>query len=120
MKPVVIVYAKAPVPGRVNTRLIPKVAADGAAQLHHAFTADTLAMASSLSEIFDVELHTDVPTQEWSWPGVRGLQCAGDLGTRMYETLKAGIAAGRPFVLIIGSDSPTLPAEFLAELLHTD
>jgi rSAM/selenodomain-associated transferase 2/rSAM/selenodomain-associated transferase 1 len=118
MKPVIIVYAKAPIPGRVNTRLIPKVGSLGAAQLHEAFAADTLSIASSLSGDFDVELHTDVPTEAWSWSGVRRLQCSGDLGRRMYTTLSDALAAGRPFALIIGSDSPTLPAHFLVELVE--
>src|SRR5262249_43849833 len=30
------------------------------------------------------------------------------------------LAAGRPFVLIVGSDSPTLPAEFMTELSRLD
>jgi rSAM/selenodomain-associated transferase 2/rSAM/selenodomain-associated transferase 1 len=120
MKPVIVVYAKAPIPGRVNTRLIPKVGPDGAAQLHEAFTADTLDMVSSLAGVFDVELHTDVPTDAWSWSGVRRLQSSGDLGTRMYTTLRDALAEGRPFALILGSDSPTLPAEFLLEFLLFD
>jgi rSAM/selenodomain-associated transferase 2/rSAM/selenodomain-associated transferase 1 len=120
MKPVIIVYAKAPIAGRVNTRLIPKVGPDGAAQLHQAFTADTLAMASSLSEVFDVELHTDVPTDAWSWPGVRRLQSSGDLGTRMYTSLRNALEEGRPFAIIVGSDSPTLPADFLLEFLRLE
>ena len=120
MKPVIIVYAKAPVPGQVKTRLIPKLGADGAARLHHAFVADTLAMANSLAETFDVELHTDIPTEAWPWPGVRGLQSAGDLGVKLYATLRQALDAGRPLALIVGSDSPTLPARFLAELAGLD
>jgi uncharacterized protein len=120
MKPLIVVYAKAPIPGRVNTRLIPRVGPDGAAQLHEAFAADTLAMASSLSEVFDVELHSDVPTDAWSFAGRRHLQSPGDLGTRMHTTLSDALAAGRPFVLILGSDSPTLPPQFILEFLRFD
>lgn len=116
MRPVIIVYAKAPIPGNVKTRLIPKLGAQLATQLHHAFVEDTLVLAGTLSEDFDVELHTDIATEAWSWPGVRSVQSAGDLSTRMYATLQAALAAGRTFAMIVGSDSPTLPPHYLTEL----
>lgn len=117
MKPLIIVYAKAPVPGRVKTRLIPRLGAAGAARLHEAFVEDTLAIAETLRDTFDVELHTDVSTGAWSWDGVRRLQSTGELGSRMYATLREGLDGGRPFVMILGSDSPTLPPQFLAQLV---
>jgi rSAM/selenodomain-associated transferase 2/rSAM/selenodomain-associated transferase 1 len=120
MKPVIIVYAKAPVPGQVKTRLIPKLGEAGAAKLHEAFVEDTLAMVSGLAEYFDIELHTDVPTKAWSGPGVRRVQCEGDLGTKLYSTLREALEGGRPLALIVGSDSPTLPAEFLEDLARLD
>jgi uncharacterized protein len=119
MKPVLIVYAKAPIAGKVKTRLIPKLGEAGATRLHQAFVEDTLAMADTLAEVFDVELHTDVPTDAWSWRGVRRVQCEGDLGMKMYTTLCAALDAGRPFALIIGSDAPTLPAEFVKDLARS-
>ncbi len=118
MKPAIVVYAKAPVAGQVKTRLIPKLGEAGATKLHEAFVEDTLAMVSTSADSFDVELHTDVPTGAWSWPGVRRVQCAGDLGTKLYATLREALDGGRPFALIIGSDSPTLPTEFLENLAH--
>lgn len=120
MKPLLVVYAKAPVPGHVKTRLIPKLGAEGAAQLHRRLVRDTLALAGSLSHRFDIELHTDVPTQEWPGPHARRLQSPGDLGAKLYATLREGLEAGRPFMLVIGSDSPTLPPEYLLELAAMD
>jgi len=119
-KPVIIVYAKASVAGHVKTRLIPKLGEAGATRLHAAFVEDTLAMVSKLAESFDIELHTDSPTAAGSWPGVRRVQCEGDLGTKMYATLRAALDGGRPFALILGSDSPTLPAEFLESLAQSN
>ena len=72
MKPVIIVYAKVPAPGHAKTRLIPRLGEAGAARLHGAFVEDTLAMVTTLAESFDIELHTDVPTNAWSWTGVPG------------------------------------------------
>src|SRR5437868_8733233 len=78
MKPVIIVYAKAPVTGQVKTRLIPRLGETGATKLHEAFVEDTLTMVSTLAESFDIELHTDVPANVWSWLGVRRVQCEGE------------------------------------------
>src|SRR5256885_3680826 len=95
MKPVIIVYAKAPVPGQVKTRLIPKLGEAGATKLHEAFVEDTLAMVSTLAKSFDIELHTDVQTNAWLWPGVRRIQREGDLGTKLYATLREGLDSDR-------------------------
>jgi rSAM/selenodomain-associated transferase 2/rSAM/selenodomain-associated transferase 1 len=120
MKPVIIVYAKAPVPGQVKTRLIPKLGESGATKLHEAFVEDTLAMVNTLADTFDIELHTDVPTKSWPWPGVRRVQREGNLGIKLYTTLHAALDGGRPLALIIGSDSPTLPTEFLEYLARSN
>src|SRR5258708_5385686 len=117
MKPVIIVYAKAPAMGQVKTRLIPRLCETGATTLHEAFVEDTLTMVSTLAESFDIELHTDVPANAWSWLGARRVQCEGDLGTKLYATLREALHGGRPLALIVGSDSPTLPAEYLQDLV---
>ena len=119
MKPVLIVYAKAPIAGQVKTRLIPALGETAATKLHEAFVADTLEMATTLADSFDVELHTDLPTNAWTWPGTRRFQIQGDLGTKLYATLREALDGGRPLALIVGSDSPTLPAKFLEDLAHT-
>jgi uncharacterized protein len=119
MKPVIVVYAKAPVVGRVKTRLIPKLGEMGATRLHQAFVEDTLTMVNTLADSFDVELHTDVPTSGWSWPGVRRVQSEGDLGNKMYATLRAALDSGRPLAMIVGSDSPSLSAEYLQNLAES-
>lgn len=117
-RPVLIVYAKVPVPGHVKTRLIAELGPHRAAQLHHAFVEDTLALAGKLSHTFDVELHTDRATDAWSWKGIRRMQSAGDLGAKMQATFKSALASGRPFAMIVGSDSPTLPPEYLMQLFQ--
>jgi len=114
--PAIIVYAKAPILGKVKTRLIPELGAQYALELHQAFVQDTLAMADSLSGSFDVELHTDLITEAWSWTGFRRVQTAGNLGAKMYATLQASLSSGRPFAMIVGSDSPTLPRQHLMDL----
>lgn len=105
MGELVIVFAKAPVPGRVKTRLIGRLGADGAAGLHEAMVSGLLtAMAKA-----HLELHTDVETAAWpGFRGTRGLQSGGDLGERMYAALDGALRRGYHRVTLVGSDSPLL------------
>ena len=94
-----------------------------AAQLHTAFVADCLVRANKLADLghADVELHTDELTDAWAHFGVTNrLQVAGDLGARMYTAMRNALDQGRPSAMIVGTDSPTLPAAYLEELLRLD
>jgi rSAM/selenodomain-associated transferase 1 len=117
MRPVIVLFAKAPLAGRVKTRLSPPLPPDLAARLHDAFVRDTLESLHSLDNSADVELHTDMPTDAWADLAVpRKLQHEGDLGLKMLQALDDALKAGRERVMIVGSDSPTLPPDHL-ELL---
>jgi uncharacterized protein len=120
MRPVIIVFAKAPGTGRVKTRLIPAVSPAYAAELHSAFVRDTLAnlITGSVADVADIELHTDTPTDAWAEFGVpRRVQHEGDLGLRMFHALTDALAAGRPRAMILGSDAPDLPPSHISQLL---
>ena len=111
MRPTVIVFAKAPVPGRVKTRL----GLDGtaAAWLHDRFVRETIALCLRLDA--NVELHTDIATAAWNDLGLSAaLQSSGDLGERMLAAL-----ARHPHGMVVGSDAPTLPLTHLARLLRS-
>ncbi|MEZ5352282.1 MAG: TIGR04282 family arsenosugar biosynthesis glycosyltransferase [Bryobacteraceae bacterium] len=108
--PAVIVFAKAPVPGRVKTRL--GLPPEQAARLHYEFVEATLRTCAQLEA--RVELHTDAETEAWRDAKVdRALQVPGDLGDRMLAALRSRPAP----VMIVGSDAPTLPADHLRGLL---
>src|SRR5689334_19601656 len=112
LPPLIVLYAKAPVPGRVKTRL--GIDPAKAAELHSAFVRDTLVMLSALRGEADLEISTDEPTDAWSGFAVaRSLQSRGNLGDRMFGTIDRAIDQGHPRVMILGSDSPGLPAEHI-------
>jgi hypothetical protein len=126
-RPLLIVAAKAPIPGRVKTRLAPLVAAPDAARLARAFLTDTLALAASpaLADI-DVWLALDgdpaalAPTdgdanRELPLPPFTIAQVGNSLGERLVHMMGAGFEAGRPAVCVIGTDAPHLPAAFVRE-----
>jgi rSAM/selenodomain-associated transferase 1 len=119
MRPVIVLFAKAPLAGRVKTRLSPPLTAALAARLHDAFVRDTLESLHSLDNFADLELHTDTPTDAWADSEVpRKLQHEGDLGLKMLQALDEALKSGRERAMIVGSDSPTLPPDHLNSLLR--
>ena len=114
----VIVFARAPLPGRAKTRLIPALGAAGAARLQARLIGRALETARR-ARIGRVELHG---------AGVRGsarlralarrhavrleAQADGDLGRRMALAIGRGLRRARRVVLI-GSDCPVLRASDL-------
>ena len=119
----IAVFAKAPIPGRVKTRLAATLGAAEAARLHEKIVSALLLrlVESSIRLSSDVELHTDTLTDTWSGFAVtRRLQINGDLGARMLHALRAGLDAGRPRMLILGGDVPTVPISHLEALLGAE
>lgn len=98
-----IIFAKAPVPGEVKTRLIPALGAEGAAMLARRLLFDTIAEAVA-AETGPVELCLAGRLDERP-PGVLLTdQGEGDLGKRLW---RAAERAGPP-LLLIGADCPSL------------
>ena len=119
MLPVIILFAKAPVSGRVKTRLQPPLNSQQASSLHIAFVHDLIARLQSAG--FDLELHTDTGTDVWTDTGVTArLQHEGDLGLKMFHALGDALRRGVPRAMIVGTDAPTIPVEYLEALLASE
>lgn len=121
MKPVrIVVFAKAPLPGRAKTRLIPALGEAGAARL--ARRMFDLALEQALAaRIGPVELCTSPAPNAPAWAGIAipaGIETSdqgvGDLGARMARAARRAIAGGAP-VLLTGTDCPDLTAARLRE-----
>lgn len=114
-----VVFAKAPIPGTVKTRLIPPLTADQAARLHAALVDDTLRRVAAFDMVRYLACAPDVRE-----PFLRGCadrygtqliaQGIGNLGQRMHRVAATLLARHRK-VLFVGTDSPTLPLEFVAQ-----
>jgi uncharacterized protein len=108
----IVIFAKAPVPGKVKTRLIPAIGAEGAARLA-AEMLDRTAREALASEVGAVELCGDPPVghHDWLQPVpldlIRTSQGEGGLGERLARAAKRVIAGGES-VLLIGTDCPEL------------
>ena len=119
----IAVFAKAPIPGRVKTRLAVTLGAEEAARLHERMVSTlVLRLIEAANRLgCDVELHTDTLTDAWAGLAVsRALQVDGDLGARMLHALREGLDAGRTRMLILGGDVPTVPISHLEALLGAD
>ncbi len=110
---VVIVFAKAPLPGRVKTRLAPLLGPQGAARLQARLIRRALATARA-ADCGDVQLCC-APHRRFAFfercgrlPRVSlTAQGGGDLGARMHRALQRGLRTHRA-ALLIGSDCPAL------------
>ncbi|MFN3389582.1 MAG: TIGR04282 family arsenosugar biosynthesis glycosyltransferase [Allosphingosinicella sp.] len=103
----IIVFAKAPVAGRVKTRLVPALGAEGAASLAAEMLAHTIAEARATG--LAVELCGEPDPAEW-YQGPRvalTAQGEGDLGARLARAAARALA-GEEGVLLIGADCPAL------------
>ncbi len=116
----ILIFAKAPEPGAVKTRLIPALGPEGAAELHARLLQRTLATACSVASA-SVELWCapDVTHPVFAAAATRHavtlhVQPPGDLGRRMHDALNSALTRGDRAVLV-GSDCPALTVEDLVE-----
>lgn len=123
-----IVFAKAPVPGEVKTRLCPPLTPDESATLHGSFVLDTLertrAAVAKLKLPFDRYLacapssaHVFFKILE-ERQGVPLLDQVGDeLGARMNHACETMFKKGYRRVLMVGTDVPSLPLDHYKQTL---
>ena len=113
---VLIIFAKAPVPGEVKTRLLPALDAEHAAMLHAALTERALATALG-SDADAIELccapddnHSFFQSCAEDFEIDLSLQGDGDLGARMLRVLDRALEEFAQ-AIIIGADCAVLTAK---------
>ena len=109
----IVIFAKAPVPGSVKTRLIPALGEIGAARLAHKMLLATIQEAEAarlaIPELcasphpFDPEWASFLPNAEIRYTD----QGEGDLGDRLTRAAKRVTLTGEN-ILLIGTDCPAL------------
>lgn len=121
-----ILFARDPVIGQVKTRLQGALAAEVVFKLYSGFLEDSIdkicavedtdlfigAYPSPESEFF-TELQPRVPIRVFSQEGA-------DLGERMKNVFLQRIAEGYHRTVIIGSDSPSLPVEYIRKAFASE
>ena len=122
MSTCVVLFAKKPTPGAVKTRLQSHLSARDAARLYEALLLDcatalhatkavakVVAFAPANAEDALRTLLTPIGTFEYV------PQIGADLGQRMEGLMQWAFARGAERVVLVGSDSPSLPASYIDE-----
>ena len=122
MKPGVIVFAKNPVPNQVKTRLVPTLSPEQAATLYTAFLVDWCETLAKLPDVDLIVAYT--PTAARS--DLQALigddaiyipQIGVDLGERLASATQWAAEHKYTKILLVGSDSPTLPISYISKAL---
>jgi len=118
-----IVFAKAPIPGQVKTRLIPFIGEEAATALHQKLVSHCLSVA----------LKASLPIELWCSPSSRHpffihfrkdfrldlhKQPPGDLGRRMAFAFRKALQRASS-ALLIGTDSPSLTSDDIKKAAET-
>jgi rSAM/selenodomain-associated transferase 1 len=117
-----LIFAKPPVAGVVKTRLSPALPAAEAARVYEACLRDVIALATRERGRVEVWHSGGVRAGRFfarAFPHVvRRAQGRGGLGTRMADAFGRSFADGGERVVLMGSDSPTLPDALLTSAFH--
>lgn len=119
-----ILFARNPVPGEVKTRLQSEWDADTVCKVYEAFLEDArLQLLGLQSTDCFVSIHSEQGRSyfdSFSACGFRVVEQEGaDLGQRMRHAFAERFGEGYDSVVIIGSDSPTMPVHYLEQAFES-
>lgn len=116
------VFARAPVPGKVKTRLIPYMDAEAACELHRQLIDDCLSR-TTIKDTWHSQLWGTDPGDDFllvmskQYKVTLHVQQGDDLGARMAHAAKSGLY-DYPHVVLIGTDCPGLDAKYIELVLQ--
>jgi len=122
-RPVLLLFARAPVEGAVKTRLVPPLTAPGALRLYRAFLEDA-SRAYRSPEAWEAVLEAEPDPEDPEFvrlfgpPWRRRAQTQGHLGDRLAGAFRRAFAAGAPAAVAVGSDHPALPRNRIEAAFH--
>ena len=114
-----LVIAKRPAPGQTKTRLTPPLLPQQASDLYECFLQDTLEVARAVPDVSLWVHYAPEAAQSYFEQlapdfGLRP-QVGESLGPRLDQVLTRCLAEGFERAVIMDSDSPTLPADYVAQ-----
>ena len=116
-----VVFARAPMLGAVKTRLVPPLSNEQALALHRALVEDTLERLARVGgNALERWLYVSEPlagqdTLEIPSAWTLAVQNGDDLGSRMESAFRDAFHEEPGRMLLLGSDSPTLPLEYVRQ-----
>ncbi len=119
MNKTIIIMAKIPVAGTVKTRLQPRLTADECADLAECFLRDAVSKVISLKNMLIIayspfekrDVLREILPEEPNFIEQKGV----NLGEKMFHAFEFAFANDSDAVVMIGTDSPTFPAEFVSQ-----
>lgn len=122
------IFVKVPEPGKVKTRLVPPLSAEGACRLYTAFVTDLLDRLSRLKKVNGTVFYagvdpgglTDLIPKRYELVPQEGTS----LGDRLNAAFRTLLAGPDRSAVVIGSDSPDVPIQYIKraflKLKHKD
>jgi len=120
----ILLYAKAPIAGKVNTRLIPDIGEPAATQLQYDLIHQRMQMLTdaNLCDVIlmcalDIEHECFLRCQQ-DYPVMLKEQSGGDLGARIIDGVVSALESYK-HCIVIGSDAPALTATDIQQAIET-
>ncbi|MEP7188656.1 MAG: TIGR04282 family arsenosugar biosynthesis glycosyltransferase [Roseiflexaceae bacterium] len=119
MQRMLLVVAKRPAAGQTKTRLCPPLTGEAAAALYACFLRDTLDVMRQVPDVGREIVYLPEAALEYFSalaPDMQlSLQAGVGLGERLDHLLTAALEAGAAQAVVMDSDSPTLPVDYLVQ-----
>lgn len=124
MKKALITFVKAPVKGTVKTRLQKDISQERTLKIYKSFIKNILSECISLQGVdrylgcapSDDHAYLQKVSKEYSLPTFN--QRGNTLGLKIVNAFQDYFKQGYSRIVLIGSDSPTMPMEFIEEAFH--
>jgi hypothetical protein len=120
---VILLFAKAPVEGKVNTRLIADIGVQAATQLQHDLIVQRLLMLTqanlcAVSLMCSPDVQDDYFVQcKKQYPVTLLQQSGADLGKRMLNGIRQALQQYR-YCIVIGTDAPALDEVLISQAIE--
>jgi rSAM/selenodomain-associated transferase 1 len=119
----ILLFVKYPEKGKVKLRLSKDLNEDNVLEMYRCFVLDTLTMIEKIDVPFFICFHPpDAQSKFQNWLGSNLLflpQRGNDLGERMKNSLAEVFTKGFQKAILMGSDSPDLPEDYIKQATTT-
>jgi len=116
-----VLFAKAPIAGEVKTRLQPEITPENSARLQEAMIKDSISLMSEINNVEKIIYFLPIEKKYVFEKFIDGLpfqlncQNGVDLGKKMANSFHDLFNKGFFRVVVIGTDSPALPKEYISK-----
>ena len=116
-----VLFAKAPIAGKAKTRLQPEITPENSARLQEAMIKDSISLMSEINNVEKIIYFLPIQKKYVFEKFIDGLpfhlncQNGIDLGKKMENSFHDLFNKGFFRVVVIGTDSPALPKEYISK-----